>query len=182
MSSLPEVSLGEPAETYRSAPFQVDPDLEPTHAPGPTPVGTAVELVPGDLPDADLGGSRMTGPERALVLAGHWFRLAAKTARELTSNPGGIGSDPPESWAEYRAYVRSRAWIPEGYEGGWLVWVPLAYYNTLGNLGFVSDGIGWVFKRMFRFVVAVVLVAVVVVLWLGPSGLLQLIKEGIGLS
>jgi hypothetical protein len=166
VSSLPDVALGDPAETHRVGPPEDAPEETSARALGPTPVGTAVELVSADLPDADLGGSRMTGPERAWTLVRHWFRLAAKTTGELTANPGVIGSDPPESFAEYRTYVRSRAWIPDGYDGRWLVWVPLAYYNTVGNLGFAADGLGWVFKRMFRFVAAVVLIAVAVVLWL----------------
>lgn len=166
MSSLPEISLGGPAQTHRVDPPEETSEPTPVEAPGTILPGTAVEVVPTDLPDAELSGSRMTGAERALMLSGHWFRLAAKTAGELTSNPGVIGSDPPESWNEYRAYVKSRAWIPEGYEGRWLVVVPLAYYNTVGCVGFAGDGIGWVFKRMFRFVAALVLIAVVVVLWL----------------
>lgn len=165
MSSLPDVSLGEAAEHHRVKPRQVTPDDGPVLSTEVVPVGGA-EVVPGELPSTDLAGDRMTCPERALVLVSHWFRLAAKTTGELTANPGVIGSDPPESFAEYRTYVRSRAWIPEGYDGRWLVWVPLAYYNTVGNLGFAADGLGWVFKRMFRFVAAVVLIAVAVVLWL----------------
>lgn len=166
VSSLPEISLGEPARTHRVDPPDETPEPIPVAAPGPTPAGTAVEVVSADLPDAELGGSRMTGPERALMLLSYWVRLAAKTAGELTSDPGVIGSDPPESFAEYRTYVRSRAWIPKDYDGKWLVAVGLAYYNTVGNVGFAADGIGWVFKRMFRFVAVVVLIAVVVVLWL----------------
>lgn len=167
MSALPEVKLGDdPAETFRAA--APEPAPKPDTPPMPPP-GKVLDLVPDELvelPAADLGGSQMSGVERAANLLAHWFRLATVTTQALAANPGVIGTDPPESWAEYRAYVASRAWIPEGYEGKWLVGLPLAYYNSIGCLAFAFDGTGWLFKRMFRFIAAVLTVATVIVLWL----------------
>jgi hypothetical protein len=164
MTALPELSLGDDAAET----FSVDPPAKTPRPAAPTSPapGKGLELVSEELPEAELDGSQMSGAERAAVLLGHWFRLATKTTSDLTANPGVIGSDPPESWAEYRAYVDSKAWIPEGYEGKWLRRVPLAYYNSIGCLGFVGDGVGWLFKRMFRFVATLLIVAVITVLWL----------------
>ena len=164
MSGLPEMKLGDDGvETFPAAAPTRDP--KPA-AQVPSTPGKVLELVSDELPEVELDGSQMSGAERAAVLLGHWFRLATQTTSDLTANPGVIGSDPPESWVEYRAYVASRAWIPEGYEGRWLLWGPLAYYNSIGCLGFVFDGAGWLFKRMFRLVATVLIVAVITVLWL----------------
>lgn len=167
MSGLPEMKLGDDAaQTFLVDPVEAAPAPKRVRASQPEEWGTGLEPVPTDLPETDLGGSQMTGWERASVLLSHWFRLATKTTGDLTANPGVIGSDPPESWVEYRAYVDSRAWIPEGYEGKWLVWVPVVYYNSIGCLGFVADGAGWLFKRMFRFIATLMIVAFIFVLWI----------------
>ena len=162
MSGLPEMKLGDDGvETFPAA----APTRGPKPAvPVPSTPGKVLELVPDELPEVELDGSQMSGVERAAVLLGHWFRLATETTTALAANPGVVGSDPPESWAEYRAYVDSKAWIPEGYEGKWLRRVPLAYYNSIGCLGFVGDGVGWLFKRMFRFLATLLIVAVIAVL------------------
>ena len=175
MSPLPDVSLGGPAE---SRPVQPDREVscdvqdEPL-APEPQepPAGAAVEQVAVELPDTDLGGARMAGLERAWVLVCCWVRQGQEAVREMLDRPGGLAGVQPESLAQWRAYVRSKAWLPEGYEDGWLVRIPVAFYNTLGWFGVVTGyGWAWLFKRMFRFNVAVVVVVVVVVLWLCFGG------------
>lgn len=163
MSSLPEVKLGDEPVDYQPV-TPPKPDPTPSQAEeqaGPT---GEVEKVTIQLPDAQLGGERMTGLERACVLAGHVIRLAADNTRRIFADLGGIGADPPESWVEYRAYVKSRAWVPEGCEGGWIVWVPVAYYNSLGCVGFAFDGVAWLFKRMLRFNITILLIVTATVL------------------
>lgn len=122
--------------------------------PSPTPGTQVVKTT--DLPDADLSGDRMTRSERGLVLVRHWAVQAAAGARETTSTPGSAFTVQPPSFAEYRAYVASRAWVPEGYEKGWLIWLPLVYYNTLGNAGVLTGyAIAWLTGRLLHFATAV---------------------------
>lgn len=171
MSSLPEVSLGDPVETHQVTPPQVTLHKSPSQGTEMVPAKSAelvpADLVPADLPSTDLAGDRMTGPERAWVLVCHWARQAAQGAQEASARPGGVGHAQPESWVQYRARVKSRAWLPEGYSGGWLEWVPVVFHHTIGPVGFgLGHGIVCLLTRMFCFIVAAVLVAVVVVLWL----------------
>lgn len=114
------------------------------------------------LPDTQMIGDRLTAVDRVLMLIRHWTQLANDGARSA-----GVLAAQPESFAQYRAYVRSRAWLPEGYDRGWLVWVTVAYYNTLGTAG-VAGGyaIAWLFGRVLHFNVAVTVTAAAALLWL----------------
>jgi hypothetical protein len=156
----------ETGETSDPGPATAGPDLpdpgpEPTRKPGPDPrptPGTQVTKTT-DLPDADLTGDRMTRSERGLVVVRHWAVQAAAGVRETTSAPGSAFTVRPPSFAEYRAYVASRAWVPEGYEKGCLIWVPLVYYNTVGNAGVLTGyAIAWLTGKLLHFAVAVAVV------------------------
>lgn len=142
---------------------QVRSDLGPTGTgtagpdPRPTP-GTQITKTT-DLPGTDLAGDRMSTAQRGLVVVRHWAFQAAAGARETTSAPGSAFTVQPPSFAEYRAYVASRAWVPEGYEKGWLIWLPLAYYNTLGNAGVLTGyALAWLTGRLLHFTIAVAVV------------------------
>lgn len=152
----------ETPETSDPGPATTGPDLpDPRPRPGTQVVKTS------DLPDADLPGDRMTVVERGLVVVRHWMVQAAAGARGTVSAPGSVFTTQPPSFAEYRAYVASRAWVPDGYEKGWLIWLPLVYYNTVGNAGVLTGyAIAWLTGRMLHFVVAVTVAAVAVGLWL----------------
>lgn len=177
MASLPDVSLGTPAEQALAerdtredteAPRFVKVASEPEPEPEPEPAEAGTELVPTkELPAAELAGERMSAGERGLVLAQHWARQAAASAKGTTSRPGGINAIQPESFDQYRAHVKSRAWLPEGCDSWWLEWIPVAYYNTLGNFGIAAGyAWAWLFKRMLRFNIAVLVVATTVTLWI----------------
>jgi hypothetical protein len=114
----------------------------------------------------------MSGLERAALVAGHVVRETTARFQQVVSYPGGLSFVAPETWSEYKAYVKRRGWLPEGQRGGPLEIVPLVYYVTVGPIGFAADGLafaliqlGRVFKRMLRFVIALTLILLVLVLW-----------------
>lgn len=177
MSSLPDVRLGgtrpeehtpqSPGE-HRDEPLAAPEDASPVPQ-GTSPLPQIVEVGPDEpvkLPPADLGGERMTAVARGGVVLRHWAAQTLVGIKEAAARPGGVYEAHPESFAQYRAYVQSRAWLPEGYDRGWLLWVTVAYYNTLGWAGIAAGyGIAWLFARMLRFNVAVAVTAVCITLW-----------------
>lgn len=164
MSSLPDVTLGGTPQPAPHTPAPAtDPTLQATPAAGEREATSNPEQVTlVHLPDSDLKGDRVTLWERGQVMARHW---ASQVSTGMPSD--GVFQIRPESLAEYRAYVRTRAWLPDGYDGRVLAWVTVTYYNTLGTAGIaVGYGIAWVFGRMLRFNIAVAVAAVSVTLWL----------------
>lgn len=170
MSSLPDVSLNA-ADTAEVVAAEVPGVHVSDDAPTVEVTVTEVRKSPprdlnesdltgeGELPDGDLDGDLMSTPGRGLVVARHWVTQAADGARQVTSTPGGVLATKPPSFAEYRAYVRSRAWVPESYESGWLIWLPVAYYNTIGNAGVLTGyAIAWLTGRLAHFAIAVAVV------------------------
>ena len=179
MSSLPDVSLDTTSGSGEVAAAEVPgvhvsddaPTIKVTTKPAPkSPAGDPAQgdlAVKGDLPDGDLDGDRMSTAERGLVVVRHWVTQASDGAHQVTSTPGGVLAARPPSFTEYRAYVRSRAWVPEGYERGWLIWVPVAYYNTVGNAGVLTGlSIQWLTGRMLHFHIAIGVTVLAAVLWL----------------
>ncbi|GAA3957390.1 hypothetical protein GCM10023085_44880 [Actinomadura viridis] len=188
MSSLPDVSLGGAPGPALDAPVPTEElDARPAAAAAAPQERPATEEAPLDLwdeeaettkvlpapagevvklPDSDLDGDRINAAERALVLVRHWSKHTLQEVQQSTTRPGGIYAAQPESFAQYRAYVASRAWLPEGYDGRWLTWITVAYYNSLGWAGVAAGrGLAWLFSRMLRFNVAVMVTAVSVTLW-----------------
>lgn len=185
MGSLPDVSLGgsvvndtDAVDASQVPGVHVSDDAPtvPVTAGGDLPASDLVLSDPeqgdldaseGDLPGSDLDGDLMSPVGRGLVLARHWMAQAAEGAREVTHTPGGILAIKPQSFAEYRTYVRSRAWVPDGVEGGPVVWVPVAYYNTVGNVLVLAGGaVIWLAGRFLHFAVAVLVAVTATILWL----------------
>lgn len=183
MSSLPDVTLGgaspkDEGSASQSPGVHVSDDA-PTVPVTPVPVtqtsgdrsqgtdpGRGDLVVKGDLPGSDLDGDSVSPAGRALEVARHWVTQAAGGARQVTATPGGVFAAKPPSFAEYRAYVRSRAWVPEGYERGWLIWLPVAYYNTVGNAGvLIGYAVAWLTGRLLHFLIAVAVTAIASALW-----------------
>jgi len=63
----------------------------------------------------------MTLPERGRHAVAHWAGIAAEGAGRLWLHPGRVlyvlWHGKPESMAEHRAYVKSRAWVPPELAG-----------------------------------------------------------------
>jgi hypothetical protein len=78
--------------------------------------GLSTEPVP--VPAA---GVPMTVPERGRLAVAHWAGTAANGAGQLWLHPGRVlhvlWHGKPESMAEHRAYVKSRAWVPPELTG-----------------------------------------------------------------
>lgn len=180
MGSLPDVSLGgsvvndtDAVDASRVPGVHVSDDAPavPVAAgdasPTEVPVLSNPAPVESELPSSDLDGDLMSPVGRGLVLARHWAAQAAEGAREVTHTPGGVLAIKPQSFAEYRTYVRSRAWVPDGVEGGPVVWVPVAYYNTVGAALVLAGGaVIWLAGRFLHFAVAVAVAVTATILWL----------------
>lgn len=163
MSSLPEVSLG--GGSGQPTPVADEEVVEDAVDATSSPTRDLVQV--GDLPDSDLKGGTLTPAERAVGAARYWFTEAAGSVREVTSRKDGVGDLKPESWNEYRARVKARAWLPEDVRGGLLEGVPVVFHFTIGP---VLVGIGRTFdflgRHMSAFMVALFLIVAAVVLWL----------------
>jgi hypothetical protein len=165
--ALPDVSLGGHTEdpgtrqATRSAKDRspdrparrsdLDADAQVTDLDAPTPAVQATV--------------RVTALDRCLGMLRYWAAQVSEAADRAGSHRG-FADAQSESWNQYRAYVKSRAWLPEGHKGGPIEWVPVAYYNTVGNASFALDGASWMFKRMLRFNAGLLLASTVIVLWL----------------
>lgn len=79
----------------------------------PASPGTPVPVPPAVVP--------MTVPERAILAGKHWAGIATSGAGQLWLHPGRVlyvlWHGKPESMAEHRAYVKSRAWVPKELRG-----------------------------------------------------------------
>ena len=73
------------------------------------------------LPETAGGAVPMTLPQRGRHAVSHWAGTAAEGAGKLWLNPGRVlhvlWHGKPESMAEHRAYVKSRAWVPPELTG-----------------------------------------------------------------
>lgn len=72
-------------------------------------------------PEATVAVVPLTVPERASLAVTHWGSTAANGAGQLWLNPGRIlhalWYGRPETMAEHRAYIKSRAWVPKELGG-----------------------------------------------------------------
>jgi hypothetical protein len=131
---------------------------------------TRGDLVPRDETALalELRGREQTGPERAAIALGHWLDLSkAAIARRYEARPDGLLRGllhaKPESLAEHRNYVRSRAWVPEGHEGSLIPGIGVLYHNTIGvTLVALGNAISALGARQLRFMIACLVVGSVV--------------------
>ena len=96
--------------------------------PGDTEGDTSASAAPGTEGDTDLalpgtGVVPLSPRERAGRAGRHWAVTAAEGAGQLWLHPGrvlhALWHGKPESMAEHRAYVKSRAWVPQELSGKW---------------------------------------------------------------
>ena len=118
-----------------------EPEEPPDEAPDPAPAPEAVQ----DAPAA---------PE-ALAVIPHAFRTARRRAEALAGREGGwvngLLAGKPPSIAEQREYLRLRAWLPPGHEGGIADKAGAAYHRVIGIPGVVlGNWISATCSRPFR--------------------------------
>ena len=145
----------------------------------PPPEGIATSDATNDATnDATSGDPAATsdatsGPARLAAVAGFTASMAAaawaRTRADVTRH-GGLGhavvNGRGESIGSIHAYAVTRGWLPDDHPGGPLVTgVPVAYYHTVGKAGVaLGNGIAWTFARMVRFVLAVLIAGVAVLI------------------
>lgn len=119
----------------------------------------------GGLPGAELAGDRMTRGERASMAIGFWGRQALKGTVSRITKPGGVYHSQPESLAQHDEYAKSKAWVPDGYDGKWLGPFGMAYHFTFAKFGMATGyAWAWVWARPLRFFPTFTLVFIAVTL------------------
>jgi hypothetical protein len=102
--------------------------LTPVPVTGPVTVPLTPVAVTGNSGErvTELAASNaevvpLTPAERTRLAVTHWAGTAANGAGQLWLHPGRLGyalyHGKPNSMAERRAYVKSRAWVPPGLDG-----------------------------------------------------------------
>ena len=114
----------------------------------------------------DSAARQVSALDRVLRL----LRYCASEVSDATRRAGasrGPAEAQPESWRQFRARVAARGWLPDGYDGKALIVIPTVYYNTVGVAGWgVGQGVSWLCTHMFAFMLAFLLVATAITLWL----------------
>jgi hypothetical protein len=134
--------------------------------PAPVPAGstTAVPVPAGVRP--------VTVPERAAGAIGRAGTGVLEAVRELWLHPDRLlyvmWHGKPESMAEHRAYMKSRAWVPPGMDGGAekaVTGAGLFYHLLIARpLLAVANTVGAAAVRPLRLLCLAVLVTVLIVL------------------
>jgi hypothetical protein len=126
--------------------------------------GAAPDVAPQGTPGAVVP---MKVTERAALAARHW---AGTAAGELWLNPGraahALWHGKPESMAEHRAYIRSRAWVPPemtGKPAAFIAWAGIAYHLIIARpvkaAARITDAAS---ERPLRLLMAAVLISVLI--------------------
>lgn len=109
---------------------------------------------------------------QCVAVARHAFRVARRRGKDLAEKDGGwvnglLAAKPP-SVTEQREYLRTRAWLPPGHEGG-VADKAGAWYQRLVGIPGVAFG-NWISAtaaRPFRFAwTAVIFAALIALIWL----------------
>jgi hypothetical protein len=120
---------------------------------------------PAAVPELEPVGRPMTAGEKAARLARHW----AASAREEAMRPGELlhaaYHGRAESIAQIHVYAKSRAWVPEDYEGWAVPFFGAVYSHTIAKGGAALGGsIAWVTARALRLTVFMLIAGVLTVL------------------
>lgn len=119
------------------------------------------EVATSEPPAAWVKGTELAG--QACEMAAHWYRLGIADA----TRHGGLwrtaweGHGP--SLAGISAYARDRAWLPEDHPGGPVTTgIPVLYYRLAAPVA-VGAALAWiwVWSRLLRLIVAVLLAGVI---------------------
>lgn len=172
--SLPDVRLGggDGPEVRTRRSDQPGPGPDPV-GPGPT-LSVVPDQASEDGPDLPEGEDRTNGPAVRRVPV--WDRVVrvlrycgtqVSDAFRRAGASRGPAEAQPESWRQFRARVNARGWLPDGYDGKFLIVVPTVFYNTVGSAGWgIGHAVVWLCTHMFAFMTAFLFVVAAVVLWL----------------
>jgi hypothetical protein len=127
-------------------------------------VGAEAVPVPAAVP--------MAVPERARLAVSRWAGPVVEAVRELWLHPDRLlyvmWHGKPESMAEHRAYMKSRAWVPPGMDGGAekaVTGAGLFYHLLIARpLLAVANTVGAAAVRPLRLLCLAVLITVLIVL------------------
>jgi hypothetical protein len=135
-------TTGRPATTQPPATNQ-PPTASATTAPAAagepatTEAASATTEAPAS-PVIEPFGRPMTARERAVRVARHWASSARQGAGAAARHPWralcavAVFARLAADVAETRAYIKSRAWVPDGHEGTLLPWLGRAYHYGPG--------------------------------------------------
>jgi hypothetical protein len=178
--ALPDVRLGDATEgvpAVRTAPRgptrpRAAGDLKPAVAPVEGSDFDGVEVTDPEGPEdareaSGLKSHQVTGFGKFLRLLKHCLRQVTDAGRQAGPHQGGFADARSESWRQYRARVAAREWLPDDYDGKFLIVAPAVFYNTVGNAGWaLGNAVVWLLTHMFAFTIACLFVAAAVLLWL----------------
>jgi hypothetical protein len=132
--SLPRISLRITPEPVTEVPEQEIPVAQPIIVDPPRPGAER-----GSQPVITLQGGQMALGDQAKAAGGHAYRAARRRLRDMRQREGGLPrellSGKPPSVEEQRAYVRNRAWVPLGHEGGMAERGGVLWGNLVGTPG-----------------------------------------------
>lgn len=116
---------------------------------------------------SDEAALQVTALARLLGLLRYCTVQVTDAAHSAGSHKGGFGDARLESWNQFQTRVQARAWLPDGYDGKFLIVAPAVFYYTVGAAGWaVGHAIVWLCTHMLAFTIAFLLAAAVTVLWL----------------
>ena len=159
-----------PLLRLRSAPGEAP---EPEVAAPETPLAAHTETAAQPAaPLAVKEAAAMPVLAQCVAVARHAFRVARRRGAEMSRREGGwvnaVLSAHPPSVHEQREYLRTRAWLPPGHEGG-VADKAGAWYQRLVGIPGVAFG-NWISAtaaRPFRFAwTAVIFAALIALIWL----------------
>lgn len=110
---------------------------------------------PGPAPETRQEAPAAPEPQ-ALAVIPHAFRTARRRAEALAEREGGwvngLLAGKPPSVAEQREYLRVRAWLPPGHEGGIADRAGVVYHRVVGIPGVaLGNWVSATCARPFRF-------------------------------
>ena len=159
-----------PLLRLRSAPSEVpEPEVPAPDTPLAAHPETAAQPA---APVAVKEAAAMPVLAQRAAVARHAFTMARKRGAEMSRREGGwvnaVLSAHPPSVHEQREYLRTRAWLPPGHEGG-VADKAGAWYQRLVGIPGVAFG-NWISAtaaRPFRFAwTAVIFAALIALIWL----------------
>ena len=159
-----------PLLRLRSAPSEVpEPEVPAPDTPLAAHPETAAQPA---APVAVKEAAAMPVLAQRAAVARHAFTMARKRGAEMSRREGGwvnaVLSAHPPSVHEQREYLRTRAWLPPGHEGGIADKAGTVYQRLIGVPGVAfGNWISATAARPFRFAwTAVIFAALIALIWL----------------